>query len=104
MDPTVASLAANFNGSLHLTNGSTAAYQHVQNGTNHTNGYVTSPLQSPGFQSENDGRKSPGISRSNGATTPSSLNGTDVDAENRSSTPKEERLIVGVDFGTTYSG
>jgi hypothetical protein len=34
------------------------------------------------------------------------LNGHDkeVDSEANGDAPKEERLIVGVDFGTTYSG
>jgi hypothetical protein len=30
--------------------------------------------------------------------------GREVDPEANGDSPKEERLIVGVDFGTTYSG
>jgi hypothetical protein len=71
---------------------------------NHHGNGLTSPLHSPHLNGNPKGRESPnglpaGMTRSNGTATPASSQ----DAEN-GSTPKEERLIVGVDFGTTYSG
>jgi hypothetical protein len=94
MDPTTAaSIIAN------LQRQSATEYHnhHAANG-------LTSPLQSPHLNGNPKGRESPnglpaGMTRSNGTTTPTSSQ----DAEN-GNTPKEERLIVGVDFGTTYSG
>jgi hypothetical protein len=65
-----------------------------------------SSLSSPilnGSSSSQKGRESPNGAGfgSNGAASPLS-NGDAAGAEEAA--PKEERLIVGVDFGTTYSG
>jgi hypothetical protein len=100
MEPNVASLVANLNGSLHLHNNHAAAYQHNHN----TNGYGSSPLHSPELNGNTKGRESPIIPPRKGSTSPSSANGVETDTENGTTTPKEERLIIGVDFGTTYSG
>jgi hypothetical protein len=55
----------------------------------------TSPMLNGGQK----GRESPnGTLRSNGTSTPLS------NGDSAETAPKEERLIVGVDFGTTYSG
>jgi hypothetical protein len=102
MDPTAASFASNLNGSLHLHNNPPVPYHNNHNG----NGYVTSPLHSPELNGNTKGRESPIIPVRKGSATPSSVsvNGAETDAENGEAPPKEERLIVGVDFGTTYSG
>jgi hypothetical protein len=81
-------------------NGAVAAYHHNGNG----NGYTSPPIHSPELNGNIKGRDSPGLPlRANGTRTPTSAS-LEIDPENRSATPREERLIVGVDFGTTYSG
>jgi hypothetical protein len=63
---------------------------------------LSSPILNGSGGSSQKGRESPNGAglRSNGAASPLS-NG---DASGAEAAPKEERLIVGVDFGTTYSG